>query len=71
MSQKTAIQAKATQALINAAIYAASGAKNQHRSYGHGDIVTTMCIEDGYLGEPFASRLVAAVQAYQLAHQEV
>ena len=71
MGQETETQAKATQDLIDAAIYAASGAMNCHRRYGHGDVSTTMCIEDGYMGEPFASRLVAAVREYQLTHQVV
>ena len=59
------IQAKATQELIEAAIYAVSAARQESRCYGHGDYGTPMCIEDSYMGEPFASRLVAAVREYQ------
>lgn len=68
MSEETATQAAATQQLIEAAIYAVSGAKNHSRTYGHGDHGNPMCIEDGYMGEPFASRLVAAVHNYQFTH---
>lgn len=49
--------------VIDAAIYAVSGAKNQSRTYGHGDFGNPMCIEDGYMGEPYATRLVKAVEA--------
>ena len=65
MTAETATQAQATQELIEAAIYAVSGASKKGRTYGHGDYGNPLCIEDGYMGEPYASRLVAAVHHYQ------
>lgn len=53
--------------VIDAAVFAVSVAAQKSRTYGHGDYGNPMCIEDGYLGEPYASRLVKAVEALKSA----
>lgn len=43
--------------------------RNKVGTYDHDDNGNPMCIEDGWVGEPYATRLVEAVKAYKEVHK--